>query len=132
MPRWTPEARLKQALAIRSWSPWTKSTGPRSPAGKSVSSRNAWKGGVRANAASYAAILRMISRANQKVNSLFCRKRVSRNLERQRRPQPVKPPHLPFPPDPDPPEAVEIGHFNSLLADIERLISTSEATLASL
>lgn len=45
---WTDERRAKQALVIQRWKPWEKSTGPRSPDGKAVSSRNAWKGGKRA------------------------------------------------------------------------------------
>lgn len=40
MPRWTPQARRKQAEAIRQWGPWTASTGPRSEAGKRESARN--------------------------------------------------------------------------------------------
>ena len=30
---------------IRQWKPWEKSTGPKTPEGKSIVSRNAWKGG---------------------------------------------------------------------------------------
>ena len=40
---WTPERRAKQAEAIRRWQPWEKATGPRSDAGKAISSRNADK-----------------------------------------------------------------------------------------
>lgn len=39
--KWTPEQRAKQSLLIRSWKPWSKSTGAKSPEGKKVSSRNA-------------------------------------------------------------------------------------------
>ena len=45
---WTPEQRKRQADKIHAWSPWTQSTGPRSPEGKATASRNAWKGGTRA------------------------------------------------------------------------------------
>lgn len=45
--RWTPEARAKQAEAIQRWKPWEQSTGPVTEEGKSVVSRNAWKGGTR-------------------------------------------------------------------------------------
>lgn len=38
MPRWTPEARSTQAAKIRSWKPWTNSTGPRTPQGKAACS----------------------------------------------------------------------------------------------
>lgn len=47
MPRWTDEARAKQRDAIRRWSPWANSTGPRSPQGKAVVARNAYKGDKR-------------------------------------------------------------------------------------
>lgn len=40
MPRWTDEARLKQSELIRKVRPWEKSTGPRTPKGKAVSSKN--------------------------------------------------------------------------------------------
>lgn len=45
---WTEEHRAKQAEAIRRWKPWAKSTGPKTPAGKAVASKNAIKTGVRA------------------------------------------------------------------------------------
>lgn len=44
---WTPEQRKQQAEAIRRWSPWAQSTGPRSPEGKATASRNRWRGGHR-------------------------------------------------------------------------------------
>lgn len=40
MPRWTSESRAEQARKIRQWSPWQKSTGPTSAAGKAIASRN--------------------------------------------------------------------------------------------
>ena len=40
---WTPERRARHAAAIRRWAPWTKSTGPKTAAGKARSSRNAAK-----------------------------------------------------------------------------------------
>ena len=45
---WTPERRARQAELIRTWQPWAKSTGPRSPEGRQRVSRNAWTGGHRA------------------------------------------------------------------------------------
>ena len=45
MRHWTPEERLKQSKAIRSWKPWERSTGAKSPQGKAISSKNATKNG---------------------------------------------------------------------------------------
>ncbi len=45
---WTLERRQRQAELIRNWRPWEQSTGPRSQEGKELVSRNAWKGGHRA------------------------------------------------------------------------------------
>lgn len=44
---WTSERRAKQSQAIRQWKPWVKSTGAKTPEGKAVVSRNAFKGGHR-------------------------------------------------------------------------------------
>ena len=41
----TPEHRARQAALIRTWRPWEKSTGPKSPAGKAAAASNAFKGG---------------------------------------------------------------------------------------
>lgn len=38
---WTPERREKQRRIIQETKPWLKSTGPRSPEGKAISSQNA-------------------------------------------------------------------------------------------
>lgn len=46
---WTAEQKLKQAEVVRTWAPWSKSTGPKSSEGKALVSRNAWKGGCRAH-----------------------------------------------------------------------------------
>lgn len=37
---WTDEQKARQAALIRSWKPWTRSTGARTPEGKAISSRN--------------------------------------------------------------------------------------------
>ncbi len=78
MPRWTTEARLKQAERIRALGPWKHATGPRTEAGKARSARNAWKGGVRATVARFSKILRETAVITRKVFSSFRRKRVSR------------------------------------------------------
>lgn len=39
--QWTDAQRARQAELIRSWQPWKKSTGPRTPEGKKVSAQNA-------------------------------------------------------------------------------------------
>ncbi len=44
---WTPERRKRQSEAVRTWEPWRKSTGPKTPEGKAVVSRNAFAGGKR-------------------------------------------------------------------------------------
>ena len=41
---WTPERRARQAEIIRQTQPWKSSTGPRTPEGEAVSSRNAYAG----------------------------------------------------------------------------------------
>ena len=61
---WTPEQRQQQAERIRAWSPWERSTGPRSTEGKAKASRNAWKGGARALFRELAQLLRDGSGAN--------------------------------------------------------------------
>ena len=59
---WTTERRARQALLIRTWRPWEKSTGPRTDEGKARASRNAFKGGqwreVRELAKALSALLR--------------------------------------------------------------------------
>ena len=47
MRHWTLEERTKQSQLIKQWKPWKKSTGAKSIEGKTISSRNAYKGGVR-------------------------------------------------------------------------------------
>ena len=44
---WTMQRRRKLSRDVHRWKPWLRSTGPRTAAGKAVSSRNAFKGGVR-------------------------------------------------------------------------------------
>lgn len=46
MRHWTTEERLSQAELIRNWQPWKQSTGAKTPEGKVISSRNAFKHGL--------------------------------------------------------------------------------------
>lgn len=43
---WTQERRERQSLLIRTWRPWEKTTGPKTPEGKAKVSRNAYTGGA--------------------------------------------------------------------------------------
>lgn len=44
---WFPEERRKQADAVRKWTPWQQSTGPRTEEGKDISKENAFRHGLR-------------------------------------------------------------------------------------
>ncbi len=41
---WTRQERIRQSQLIRNWRPWENSTGAKTPEGKAISSRNAYKG----------------------------------------------------------------------------------------
>lgn len=58
MVGWTPERKAQQAELIHKWKPWKRSTGPRTPEGKAVVSRNAYKGGEREMLRELARLLR--------------------------------------------------------------------------
>lgn len=58
MRHWTPAERQRQAELIKQWQPWKHSTGARTAEGKAKVSRNAFKGGFRANLQSMARLLR--------------------------------------------------------------------------
>lgn len=45
MPRWTKESRQRQSELIRTWQPWTKSTGPRTAEGKAAIAMNNYRTG---------------------------------------------------------------------------------------
>lgn len=55
---WTAAQRAQQSEKIRLWQPWARSTGARTTEGKARSSRNAYKGGVRATLREMSALLR--------------------------------------------------------------------------
>ena len=58
MPReWTTEQRQQQAKAIRNRKPWEQSTGPLTAEGKIKVSKNAYRGGTRAQMAKINRIL---------------------------------------------------------------------------
>lgn len=44
---WTSERKARQSKLIRTWAPWKKSTGPKSPEGKARSAIRGCKGGQR-------------------------------------------------------------------------------------
>jgi hypothetical protein len=44
---WTPERRERQSELIQKWKPWENSTGPNTARGKTTSSMNALKHGMR-------------------------------------------------------------------------------------
>ena len=44
---WTEQRRQTQSELIRTWKPWQKSTGPRTPEGKAKVAQNSFKGGIR-------------------------------------------------------------------------------------
>jgi hypothetical protein len=46
---WNSERRKKQSEAIKRWKPWNQSTGPKSPEGRALVSRNAYSGGELVN-----------------------------------------------------------------------------------
>ena len=63
---WTPERRARQAVLIRNWKPWERSTGPRTPEGKAKASRNADKGDTRGMLRAIARLLREQEKSRQR------------------------------------------------------------------
>ncbi len=61
-PGWTPERRRRQAERIRRQRPWLHSTGPRTAAGKAVSSHNALIHGLRSRARRVLCLLLRVQR----------------------------------------------------------------------
>lgn len=47
---WTPERRARQAALIHTWKPWERSTGPRTPEGKTKAASNGDKDALWAEA----------------------------------------------------------------------------------
>ena len=56
--KWTDEQRARQREIIHTWQPWTTSTGPRTPKGKAVSSKNAFNCALRE-------VMRELTRSNR-------------------------------------------------------------------
>jgi hypothetical protein len=67
MNGWTPERRARQAALIHTWRPWEKTTGPKTPQGKAMASRNAYKGGTRAILRELARLLREQAEALKRI-----------------------------------------------------------------
>jgi len=44
---WSAERRARQAELVKTWRPWLRSTGPKTPTGKTKSAANAVKNGLR-------------------------------------------------------------------------------------
>jgi len=44
---WTEEQKARQSALIHNWKPWTRSTGAKTPKGKAVSAKNAYRGNWR-------------------------------------------------------------------------------------
>ena len=59
---WTPERRARQAEIIRCVKPWTRSTGPRTVAGKAKSSMNAMLSPERARIRLLDTVLRLVTK----------------------------------------------------------------------
>jgi hypothetical protein len=59
---WTPERMRQQSQAIQRWKPWEKSTGPKTPEGKSRAARRGCKGAQRKELREYARLLRELDR----------------------------------------------------------------------
>ncbi len=55
---WTSERKAWQSKMMQVWRPWEKATGPKTPQGKAVVSRNAFKGGEREMLRELARLLR--------------------------------------------------------------------------
>jgi hypothetical protein len=88
MPRWTPEARRKQAEIQKTRQSWRHSTGPKTREGKARASMNAWKHGMRsAPARRLRTILRRQSHFLKQVNAYLyvARRSLSPSLRGVRR-----------------------------------------------
>ena len=66
---WTDEQKARQAALIRTWKPWTRSTGARTPEGKAVSSKNVLRGNAN-RAAALAVAKQELQAAKEKVAKL--------------------------------------------------------------
>ena len=100
---WTPERRARHAEKIRAWKPWEKSTGPRTAAGKAVSSRNAVLSENRAKLAVivadveknfrlYDRIQRELKRDAHRIERAAAKVRERVSAKKRRRSRPAAPP----------------------------------------
>jgi hypothetical protein len=104
---WTSERRARQAALIRSWRPWKRSTGPRTPEGKAKVARNAYKGGTRL-------LLRELRRAMAEQQSALARLKgvrdavIARGLQVHRHVDALQS-HLEFPAVVEDPDGVAVS-----------------------
>ena len=68
MRHWTAAERQQQAELIRQWQPWQHSTGARTIEGKAIASRNAYKGGERAQLKAISQLLRDAKQVLNQIN----------------------------------------------------------------
>jgi hypothetical protein len=71
---WTQEERAKQSALIHHWKPWERSTGAKTPEGKTKASRNAYKGGAQGKANRLLVALQELDAALVKVAKLAAKK----------------------------------------------------------
>lgn len=75
--KWTLEQRAKQSALIHNWKPWQQSTGATTPAGKAVSSMNAFRYSIRE-------ILRESARVNKELLRYINGSGIAPNFDRSR------------------------------------------------
>jgi hypothetical protein len=70
--QWTPEQRAVHAQKIHHWKPWQKSTGPKTIEGKSIVSRNSFKGSQRIQLREETRQFKAVLKDHAQFVELFC------------------------------------------------------------